>query len=251
MKHKRSLLRKSIQQISRSHSKADYPEKVKDILENIEKYHEVYYLAETFSGPSLHFHRRAIETHHSPTSLHHIEYVYATLSSWGMHRMGKGGAKMKDFDIYQRSIENLLDEFVKAIGYKPAEMDEEKWNNLEKIFMGIEVMATSISLVGNSKVMHHFLPNIIPPIDREYTLRYLYSDTSILSDLKQEWLVMRNVVKNFFIPVIANNSFQQLANKWLNQQGQNPWDTSPMKVVDNLVIGAVKSQQRGYYLIQC
>jgi hypothetical protein len=58
-----------------------YEEKVRDILENSEKYHEAYYKAETFRGPSLYFHQRALETRQSLGSLTHLEYVYATLAS--------------------------------------------------------------------------------------------------------------------------------------------------------------------------
>lgn len=39
-----------------------YENKVKDILANAEKYHQAYYKAETFVGPSLYFHQRALET---------------------------------------------------------------------------------------------------------------------------------------------------------------------------------------------
>ena len=74
-----------------------YQNKVGDLLDNAEKYHQAYYRAfrdaETFGGPSLHFHRRALATRHSPGDSAHLEYVYATLAFLRMHRMGKGGSK--------------------------------------------------------------------------------------------------------------------------------------------------------------
>lgn len=73
--------------------KFEYDDNIKEILSNAENYHNAYYKAETFRGPSLYFHERALATRHDPASLTHLEYVYATLASWGMHRMGRGGSK--------------------------------------------------------------------------------------------------------------------------------------------------------------
>ena len=45
-----------------------------------------------FVGPSLYFHQKALECYEKEfLSDRHLEYVYATLVAWGMHRMGPGG----------------------------------------------------------------------------------------------------------------------------------------------------------------
>ena len=49
------------------------PEKARDLLENADRYHDAYYRAETFGGPSLYFHQRALDTRQSPASLPHLE----------------------------------------------------------------------------------------------------------------------------------------------------------------------------------
>ena len=50
-----------------------YQDKVADILANTGRYHRAYYQAydqaETFRGPSLYFHRRALETGESVNPL--------------------------------------------------------------------------------------------------------------------------------------------------------------------------------------
>jgi hypothetical protein len=155
-----------IRRITHYRSESNYAAKVKDILDNAEKYHEACYRAATFSGPSLYFHRRAIETRNIPTSLSHMEYIYATLSSWGMHRLGEKGSKMKSFELFRRGIESLADEIAPAQNYNYCMMDEQKWSVLRTIFMRLDVMETSISLVGNSKVMHHLLPNLLAQEER-------------------------------------------------------------------------------------
>src|SRR5438445_11215162 len=104
-----------------------YQDKVTDILANADRYHQAYYKAETFRGPSLYFHHRALQTRQSPDALTHLEYVYATLASWGMHRMGKGGSKMQRFDIFRQSVEHLKDKVAEAQGFVPRKMSAEQW----------------------------------------------------------------------------------------------------------------------------
>ena len=217
-----------------------YHDKVRIILANADKYHQAYYKAETFRGPSLYFHQRSLETRKSKETLTHLEYIYATLASWGMHRMGKGGSKMQRFDTFRKSIELLKDEIAEAQNFDFREMNGHKWALLKDIFKGINVMASGTILVGNSKVMHHMLPNVVPPIDREYTLWYLRGNKNIKNDLDYEWQLMKGIVSDFFIPVASDREFESKAGNWMARQDEYPWDTSVLKIVDNLVIGSKK-----------
>jgi hypothetical protein len=221
----------------------DYSEKVRDVLNNIEKYHDAYYQAEVFSGPSLYFHKQAIANNNEITvSQETLNNIYAVLTSWGMHRSGKGGAKMQDFAVFKESMASLAGEIATAKEYNLNDMDEHKWEVVKKIFEEINVMASGTHLVGNSKVMHHIMPNLIPPIDREYTLWYLRGNTNIENNIQIEWSLMKEIISNFFQPIIFDDGFQLLAANWQSQQEKYPWDTSTMKIVDNLVIGAKKSK---------
>ena len=220
--------------------KFDYDDKIREILSNAENYHDAYYKAETFRGPSLYFHERALATRYDPASLTHLEYVYATLASWGMHRMGRGGSKMRSFEVFSQSVQTLKGRVAEAQTFHFREMSEIKWAVIKEIFCGVKVMASGTSLVGNSKVMHHMTPNVIPPIDREYTLRFLRGNTTIKNDLETEWLTMKEIISQFFIPVASDTTFYSKAEQWMKRNEDYPWDTSVLKVVDNLVIGSKK-----------
>ncbi|HCO95547.1 MAG TPA: hypothetical protein DIU00_16630 [Phycisphaerales bacterium] len=217
-----------------------YHDKVRVILANADKYHQAYYESETFRGPSLYFHQRSLETRKSKKTLTHLEYVYATLVSWGMHRMGNGGPKMQSFDTFRQSIELLKDKIAEAQNFDFREMNGHKWALLKDIFERINVMASGTTLVGNSKVMHHMLPNVVPPIDRKYTLSYLRGNTNVKNDLDYEWQLMKDIVSDFFIPVGSDREFKSKAGDWIARQDEYPWDTSVLKIVDNLVIGSKK-----------
>ena len=84
------------------------------------------------------------------------------------------------------------------------------------------------------------IPNIVPPIDREYTLRYLRGNTYITNDVASEWQIMKGMLEEFFIPAARDPSFKARTNSWMADQSSYPWDTSPMKVIDNLLIGSRK-----------
>jgi len=214
------------------------PDRVRHLLENADRFHSAYHLADTFGGPSLYFHERALESRHAPASLPHLEYVYATLASWGMHRMGSGGSKMCAFREFHASVNGLEGKILSAQGLMPATINEAGWSVLKEIFMGIKIMSSRTLLVGNSKAMHHMMPNIIPPIDREYTLRYLCGNTMIANNPEKEWQTMRTLIAGFFIPVATDAAFTAKAATWL--AAKRPWDTSVMKLVDNLLIGSRK-----------
>ncbi len=112
-------------------------DRVSDVLENAERYHAAYYAAETFGGPSLYFHKCALDTRSAPTSQRHLEYVYATLASWGMHRMGSGGSKMRAFTEFRASVERLENRIVQAQELVPEAMNEDGWGTLKEIFTGL------------------------------------------------------------------------------------------------------------------
>jgi len=213
---------------------------VNDILENADNYHQAYYQAEVFSGPSLYFHLRALETQTEDLSLIHLEYVYAALTAWGMHRMGKRGAKMQEFEAFYHSVIDLRDRIRQAREFSIPNMDNGKWACVEEIFKGINVMASGTKLVGNSKAMHHMMPNIIPPIDRQYTLLFLRGNKNIKSDFEYQWQLMKGIISNFFIPIACNDAFQQKVKMWMGRKDKFPWDTSTLKVIDNLVVGSQK-----------
>jgi len=214
----------------------NYQHQISSLIENLETLHQLFYAKAIFSGPSLYFHRKALEARHMPDNERYLEYVYATLVSWGMHRMGAGGSKMLPFNEFKSSVDILKNEISEAQNIDITNITVADWVRLEKIFKGIKIMKTETNIVGNSKVMAHLMPNIVPPIDRAYTLRYLKE--TVKNGHEFEWPLMKNIIEKFFIHIATNKSFSNLANRWMGDQNKNPWDTSAFKIIDNLVIAA-------------
>jgi hypothetical protein len=219
--------------------KTNLAPKVTDILQNAAKYHDSFYSGKPFGGPSLHFHRRALGLNGTVTLRDQTELVYAVLSSWGMHRMGRGGSKMRPYVDVLKSIRTIRGKLTKAASLTPGKLTPSDWPLIYDIFRGIKVMASGTTIVGNSKVMAHLLPNIVPPIDREYTLNYLFGSGNLQNDLTKEWDLMKKILTEFFYPIAADSAFAVQATTWMAAPAF-PWDTSPLKVIDNLLIGAMK-----------
>ena len=103
-------------------------------------------------------------------------------------------------------------------------------------------MESGTSLVGNSKVMAHLLPNLVPPVDRQYTLQFLFGNGRIKNG-SEEWTMLKKALDHFFYPVFRDPRFQAKAVKWRADKNRSNWDTSDLKIVDNLLIGLLKKDR--------
>ena len=137
-----------------------------------------------FGGPSVYFHIQAIKEQKTNFLSHrHIEMIYATLASWGMHRMGdpeETKAKMVEFDFFAESLLARRDELKRFTILRmescTAKEYENHINNLKDIYCGLKVSISDATIVAHSKVLAHILHNLIPPIDRQYTIRFFTQD---------------------------------------------------------------------------
>jgi hypothetical protein len=213
------------------------------LLNSLDQAHEAYE-AEAFSGPSVYFHLRSLDAARARDFERFAEYVYAMLASWGMHRMGRGGSKMGEFNDFLSSLSAVWGEAMLLQQRTPGSLLEPDWAMLRRVFDGIHCMRSGTTLVGNSKVMAHLLPNLVAPVDRAYTLTFLFKCSRIKNDKELEWKTLRKILDGFFYPVVRSPLFQEKALKRLAQSNRSNWDTSELKIVDNLLIGLVKLQQR-------
>jgi hypothetical protein len=200
-----------------------------------------------FGGPSVYFHLKAIEAlARHPTAVDALgddrlfDYLYATLASWGLHRMGPGNAKLADLAELKASFRQQASNLERVQQLQIDRLDpssvgdvaEQAW----KIMAGLRVGIGQTLLVANSKALHHLLPGLIPPIDRTYTLKffvgrpYLYPGRDadyfrVLYPLFQEIAVRCSGAIHRFIATPA--------------EGMN---TSVTKVIDNAILGFMPTQ---------
>jgi len=199
-----------------------------------------------FGGPSIYFHLKTIEAlSRHPTAVDALgdnaffNYLYATLASWGLHRMGPGNTKLGDIDELKASFRAQASNIERIQELQIDRLDptsvpdvaKEAWEIVAHLRVGVG----QTLLVANSKALHHLLPGLIPPIDRNYTLRffvgpYIYRGQDadylrILYPLFQEIAVRCSKEIHRFITTPL--------------EGMN---TSVTKVVDNAILGAMPTQ---------
>jgi hypothetical protein len=156
-------------------------EKIKQIFKNnindLERNLENYLLqtrevAKDFGGPSIYFHNKALlEQKNHFLELPHIEMIYAVLPSWGMHKMGDTDTKVIDFDKFFEQIEKNKKYLLELKNKSIHDVDLNELSNF--IINKICFTLANSHLVSSSKVIHHILPNLVSPIDRQYSIRFM------------------------------------------------------------------------------
>ena len=208
-------------------------------LSSLEASHGQFYKAAVFGGPSLYFHKRALADGQVGLPAF-AESSYAMLASWGMHRMGRGGAKMADFGGYEDSLRETWPTIKRLQGREPSAMTATDWDDLKATFLGIKAMQSAFSLVATSKVLAHALPTLVPPVDRQYTIKFLYGSRVLPKNIDGEWDLLKNFLEFFFYPVLREERFQRAFAQWQANCDRYPWDTSPLKTIDNLLVGHMR-----------
>ncbi len=207
-----------------------------------------------FGGPSIYFHIQAIkEQENNFLSDRHIEMTYATLASWGMHKMGDPTftkAKLVSFSNFKNSIIRQKEDFEKLRDFKINSCTtfeyESYINQLEKIYYNLQVSISDATIVANSKTLAHILPDIIPPLDRQYSIRFFtqqkkrffrksgkYSSISIPKDITKQFSDFKDYccrIKKMFDS--CNNKIFSIDKESFN--------TSYPKIMDNLIMAFVK-----------
>lgn len=146
-----------------------------------------------FPGPSLYFHERAIELrrrHPSVVSLladeRFLEYVYAVLPAWGMHRMGAQRAKVADFAPIVAALRECAPALQALWPLHIAELTADEASEAAETAWGvvsrINVSSSRTQIVAGSKFLHHVLPDLVPPIDRQYTFSFFTGQKAVPSD---------------------------------------------------------------------
>lgn len=211
-----------------------------------------------FDGPSIYFHAQCIKEQHTLfLSNRHIELIYATLTSWGMHRMGDPKTtktKLHEFKEFKTSIicsKSVLRELTEM---EYTDIDENDYltliQDLKGVYSKLMVSISNATIVGHSKTLAHILPNLIPPIDRQYTIRFFAQD-------KSEFFYRNGKYRSVQVPNGLDAQFDLFAEiclkmKKLFEQTDrkmftlNPdtFNTSYPKIMDNLIMAFVKSVQK-------
>lgn len=227
-----------------------------ELLANISHYYEQsLVVSKEFGGPSIYFHVQAIKEQECAfLSDRHIEMIYATLASWGMHRMGDPEdtkTKMVDYCDFHQSLKNNQLIFEKFFNLRmescSAEQYERYIDELKDIYCSLKVSISEATIVAHSKTLAHILPNLIPPIDRQYTIRFFTQDD-------KKYFTEKGKYKLINLPsgiCVQFEHFKRYA-CWMKSLldrcdrdlfiiDKNSFNTSYPKIMDNMIMAFVKA----------
>ncbi len=217
---------------------------VEALVANFSDYVGIFERSAVFPGPSLYFHKRALErrrAHADAASLladmQFLEYVYAVLPAWGMHRMGNQKAKVVEFEVMTDSfrsaeaqIQALWNERITAIDASDATgLTDRVW----ELIASLKVSSSNTRIVAGSKALHHVLPDLVPPIDRQYTFRFFTGQKNVQHGEARafsEWFPLLCEIgrrcRHEIEGATARGGFMA---------------TGPAKVIDNAIIGFMQT----------
>ena len=211
--------------------------RVKKFNNNFEEYLAYFNKNNIFTGPSIYFHIESIKfLRQNDLSVVlekklFYEYLYATLASWGLHRMGDTKTKLVNFVKFRDSIYSQKEKILDIKDEKITELSQDNFitNRLQEIIGNLKIGEGDTKIVYNSKALHHLLPDLMPPIDRQYTLQFFYHSTnpSNIDNCFSE-------IYPYFISIANSNK------KIIHKNIGNGFNTSKTKVIDNAIVGYVK-----------
>ena len=212
--------------------------KFEDLKVNYTKY--ISYLEkihESFGGPSVHFHGRALEEGKMQfLSNTHLEMTYAVLASWGMHRMGNTKTKMVGYSQFQESILQFETQLRQLKDLQIQDFKTEPFDVFEKLVelcFAFKVSVSESKLVGNSKTLAHILPNLVPPIDRQYTIRF-FSENLFNFRGDEEIKYFRHIISRMY-------QFTEVIREDRSISLDLIFNTSYPKIFDNLIMAYIKT----------
>jgi len=207
-----------------------------------------------FGGPCVYFHDECLTAGKDEFLSHrHIEMLYATLTAWGMHRMGdseKAKAKLTDWATFRSSVAAQGERLQQFRRYRLLEMSEAEYSaavlELQPCYHKLDLSVSNATIVVNSKALHHLFPEFIPPIDRQYTVRFF-------SQSAEKWLDSTGKFKAIQLPKDLDDQFRlfhdtcaeikQLADQVdpsLLRREREQFRVSTPKALDNAIVNYVR-----------
>jgi len=159
-----------------------------------------------------------------------VESLYETLGAWGL--MARG-AKLLPFEEFREALlenENQISIFEDKRIDDGSLTVEEVADGLWDLIDRMSVSRAANPIVSGTKTLHHILPELVPPIDREYTRPFF-----------RVWMQQfQNSPRTVFLRIWKNFVLISTRVNLREYVGRMSWNTSITKVIDNAIVGYCK-----------
>lgn len=212
-------------------------QRIEELCRNTDMYLEVFENACPFNSLQLRLHVQTINLRRELSNVgaairndDFIRSLWRTLKAW---RLNARGARLLPLEEFRQAF---LDHERKISRWDGIRIDDENLQleevakDLWELIDEVRVSEVDNPIVSGSKALHHLLPELIPPIDREYTRPFFIF-----------WMQYFQNKPNRVFPYIWEK-FALIARRVNLRQyvAQTRWCTSITKVLDNAIIGYCK-----------
>lgn len=188
-----------------------------------------------FTRRQINLHRETLEIRRKYPSAAEVlnddeffESLYATLKAW---RVGIRASKMMGLDEIKNSFRLQAERIREIEGLSITDLMEAQVESVSQqlweIIAGLRIVASKTKIVAGSKALHHLISSLMPPIDREYTLRFFYNHKTLNQGDERAF---REMFPYFHQIAVARR--EQIIPRI--GRGMN---TSETKVIDNAIVG--------------
>ncbi len=154
------------------------------------------------------------------------ESLYRTLQAWGI---GSRASILKPFPGFVSALQARAAEIVSFDGLRIDQPDLEVSRTAERLarlIQSLGIVENKNRVVAGSKALHHLLPELIVPIDREYTQPFFGWQNPRFQYFPEECFVE------------AFHAFVEIARTTNpGQYVKQGWCASRTKVIDNAIVG--------------
>ncbi len=159
-----------------------------------------------------------------------LNSLYKTLQKWGIGSRASKLRPLKDFcsvlQNEQRSFEQLENRAIDDLSIDGARVGDELWQLMTRL----PVVENEASLVAVTKTLHHVLPDLVVPMDREYTQTF-FGWANPTFQYRQQGCFLEAF--GVFVRVARNAHPTQYV--------RSGWNSSRTKVIDNAIVGLVQT----------
>ncbi len=165
--------------------------------------------------------------------------LWDTLDEWNMNARR---AQLLPLNDFADGLREQAEQIRKFEGLKIERLSsgkvEETAGDLWRIIAGLRIAQQNFKLVVCSKALHHILPDLVPPVDREYTLRFFYNQRALSGTVPEERAFHELYVWFHYISCKCAPEIHSRLRPIREEQSH--MNTSVTRVIDNAVVGFVK-----------
>lgn len=212
--------------------------RVAKLIEGFGRYVRAYDDRVPFTGEQLKAHRQTVALRRQAGSVRaaveseqYLASLRQTLLAWGV---GRRASRLVPEDEFAAALRRVVPRIaaLESRSINDVEDTDEIAGQLWLVIESLGVVTNKAKLVAGTKTLHHLLPDLVPPMDREWTGLFFQFHLPEWQDPKSQRRILQLAYRQFAV-VARRTRPEQYASG-------TDWRTSRTKILDNALIGFCK-----------